>query len=123
MTFLRQFLAGFRYAFDGLAYLLRTQTNARFHLLAAIAACALGFFFGISPLEWVAIALSIGLVFAAEILNTALEVLADRITTDPDPQIGHAKDLAAAAVLVSAIAATVVGLVVFGPKVVGLFAG
>lgn len=106
----------FRYAFQGLADLLRSQPNARIHLAAAAAAVAAGFFFHISRMEWVALALSIALVFALEAVNTALEYLTDLVSPAHHPLAGKAKDAAAAAVLVAALGAAAVGLLVFLPK-------
>ncbi|NCC77870.1 MAG: diacylglycerol kinase family protein, partial [Clostridia bacterium] len=69
-----------------------------------------------SPLEWALIAYSIGSVIAAEIFNTAIERLADRITAETDLVIGKVKDLAAAGVLVTAVVAAVIGLIILVPK-------
>lgn len=66
--------------------------------------------------DWLWIVLAIGWVWMAEAFNTAIERLADRVSTERDPQIGIVKDLAAAGVLVSAIGAGVIGVLVLGPK-------
>ena len=109
----------FRCALAGLAWLLRTQRNAKIHALAAITVIAAGAWLGISRMEWCVVALACGMVIAAEALNSAIEKLADRITTEKDEHIRLAKDAAAAGVLVTAIAAVVVGLVVFLPRLLG----
>lgn len=112
-------MASFKYAFIGMRRLLG-EAHARFHLCAAVVVIAAGVFFGIAPWEWVAVSLCIGGVLGAEALNTAIEVLADRITRQKDPMIGAAKDLGAAAVLFFAIASVVVGLIIFLPKIIAL---
>jgi diacylglycerol kinase (ATP) len=108
----------FRHAFRGLATAFRTQPNLRLHLLAAALATGLGFYLKISPAEWIALTFAIALVLAAELFNTALEFLADRITTDHDPLIGKAKDLSAAAVLLLALSAALTGALIFLPKLI-----
>ncbi len=117
---LRKRADSFRFAFQGLKDLIRTQPNARIHLLAAVVATGAGLFFRISPPEWVAVILCIAVVFAAEAVNTALEYLTDLVSPDYHPLAGKTKDAAAAAVLILAIGAAAVGLVVFLPKIFGL---
>jgi diacylglycerol kinase (ATP) len=112
----KRLLHSFRHAFRGLATAFRTQPNLRLHCLAATAALALGAFLHISPGEWIALTFAIALVLSAELFNTALEFLADRITTDQDPLIGKAKDISAAAVLLLALAAALTGALIFLPK-------
>jgi undecaprenol kinase/diacylglycerol kinase (ATP) len=91
------------------------EHNARIHLVAAIIVIAGGIVFSVSLLSWVLLVLAIGLVFMAELINTSLEHLADVISPEKNEKIKKAKDLAAAAVLVSAIMAVVIGLMVFLP--------
>ncbi|MCB0430075.1 MAG: diacylglycerol kinase family protein [Flavobacteriales bacterium] len=118
---LRKRLASFRYAFAGIKALIRDEHNARIHLVATLCAVAAGFYFRISSFEWIAVAVAIGLVFITEAINTAIEQLADVVSPGKNERIGRIKDLAAAAVLLSAITAVVIGLVVFGPKVMAWF--
>lgn len=102
--------------------LVSTQPNARIHLVATVVVVALAIAVGLSAGEWVAIILVIALVWTAEGFNTALESLCDLVSSEHDPLIGRAKDIAAAAVLISSIGAAVVGLIVFVPKLwPGLF--
>ena len=112
----------FRYAFQGLADLLRNQPNARIHLAVAVAVIVAGFFFRISRSEWLAVVFCIVLVFAFEAMNTALEYLTDLVSPEFHPLAGKAKDAAAAAVLISAAGAVAVGLIIFLPKILILFA-
>lgn len=105
----------FACALRGIAVLLRTQTNARIHLLATVLVVAAGFVFRISRGEWVPLAFAIGIVWIAEAVNTAIEALADRITQENDDAIRRAKDVAAGAVLLAAITAAIIGLLILGP--------
>ena len=108
-------LESFRCAFRGVGTLLATQHNARIHLLATVCVCGLGFLIGISRLEWCALAVAIVMVWTAEALNTAFEFLCDVASPEFHPLIQKAKDVAAAAVLLSAVGAAVIGLIVFVP--------
>jgi diacylglycerol kinase len=76
-----------------------------------------GFYFQICQTEWVVLIGSIGFVLACEAFNSALENLADSISTEPNEKIKKAKDIAAAAVLISAASALIIGLIVFLPKI------
>ena len=107
----------FGHAFRGLGMMLRTQANARIHAAATVLVVAGGLWLGISRGEWCAVTAGIGLVWLAEGLNTALEALVDLVSPDEHPLAGRAKDVAAGAVLCAALAALVIGAVVFGPRV------
>jgi diacylglycerol kinase (ATP) len=108
-------LSSFKYAFAGLAYLVRTQRNARIHLAISLVVVVLGFWSGLSRTEWAIIALTIGLVLAAESFNTVAEAAVDLASPQFHPLAKIAKDVAAGAVLLMAIAAVVVGLLILGP--------
>lgn len=114
-------LRSFGPALAGLAWAFRTQRNLQAHALAAVLTVGCGFWLKIEAWEWCAVALASGLVWAAELLNTAIEVLADRVSLAREEPIRRVKDVAAAAVLMAAVAASAVGLVVFGPKLWALF--
>ncbi len=111
----------FRYAFRGISEMLRTESNARVHAIATIAAVAVGFAIGISRAEWLAITLSIAVVWCAEGFNTAIESVCDVASPQFHPKVERAKDIAAGGVLITAIGAAVVGLLVFGPHLLALF--
>jgi diacylglycerol kinase len=113
---LSKFVRSFVIGAAGLTHALRTEQNMRLHLLAAVVVVAAGFWLKLAAWEWVAIVLAIGLVIAAECVNTALERLADRVSREHDPLIKQAKDCGSAAVLVLAITATVIGGIVLGSK-------
>ncbi|MBK8398010.1 MAG: diacylglycerol kinase family protein [Leptospiraceae bacterium] len=109
-------LKSFIYALNGLKILILEEHNARIHLFAAICVVIAGIVFKISSLEWTAIIFAIGFVIALEIINSAIENMADFISPEKNEQIKKIKDLSAAAVLVGAITAFVIGLIVFIPK-------
>lgn len=109
-------MRSFGHAFRGLGYVLRTQPHARLHALATLLVLGAGCWLDISRGEWLLLALAIGLVWMAEAFNTALETLADAVHPERHPLVGRAKDVAAAAVLLSALAAAVVGLWIFIPR-------
>lgn len=106
-------LSGFPPAFKGLRELLRSERHARFHLAATIGVITAGLIENVTDAEWLWLMLAIALIWITELINTALERLADRVTKEPDPLIGQAKDLAAAAVLVAAGFAVFVAVKVF----------
>ena len=114
-------IKSFGHAFRGIRILLTTQHNALLHVVAAIAVIILGLFFGISLIEWSVVVLCIATVISAEAFNTAIEFLSDAISTDHHPLIGKAKDVAAGAVLITAIGALAVGLLVFVPHILSIF--
>ncbi|TVV43947.1 diacylglycerol kinase family protein [Thalassolituus sp. C2-1] len=105
----------FGYAFSGLVYMLRTQPHAQVHLLAVVVVVSAGCLTGLAPTEWVVLILSMALVLSLEAMNTALEALADALHPSHHPLVGKAKDLAAAAVLVSALASVIIGTLIFIP--------
>lgn len=109
-------IQSFRYAFKGIGELVQSQANARIHLLAMAAVIAAGCYFKVSATEWCLLVFAIASVLAAEAFNTALEHLTDLASPEIHPLAGKAKDVAAAAVLIMAMGAAVVGLVVFLPK-------
>jgi len=108
-------LESFRCAFRGVRTLLASQHNAWIHLLAAVSACGLGLLIGISRIEWIAIVVAIVMVWMAEALNTAFEFLCDVASPEFHPLVQKGKDVAAAAVLLSAAGAVIIGLLVFVP--------
>ena len=110
----------FGYAFRGVVTLLATQHNAWIHAAATVAVVALGAALGVSRLEWALLVFAIALVWTAEGLNTALEWLCDVAAPEYNPLVKKAKDVAAAAVLLAAIGSALIGLLVFGPRLLAL---
>jgi diacylglycerol kinase (ATP) len=113
-------IKSFGYAFNGLFHLIKNETNAQIHIVAAVIAISMGVFFSVSVTEWCFIILSIGIVIAAEAFNTVIERLVDHMFPDYHNTAKVAKDIAAGGVLISAIAAFVVGIVIFLPKIIAL---
>ncbi len=114
-------LESFKYAFNGLCLLIRDEHNARIHLFFATLAIAAGFYFNIHYIEWLILILTIGFVFVAEFFNSSIEALADKISEKEDPLIKKSKDIAAGGVLFTAIISVIVGLIIFGPRLLKLF--
>jgi diacylglycerol kinase len=115
---IRKRLASFKFAFSGLRNLFKHEHNSRLHLIAAILAIAMGFILGISREEWMILVIIIGMVFITEILNSAVESLADYVSPEYNSVIKRVKDYSAAAVLISAITSVIVGSIIFLPKVI-----
>ena len=111
-------LRSFRYAFAGLRLLLREEHNARIHATITVLVVVAGIVLRVSPMEWGVLVICIGMVLAAEAFNSAIERVANYLTTERDDRIRDIKDLAAGAVLLCAIAAAIVGLIVFVPHIV-----
>ena len=118
---IRQRISSFGYTFKGLRYLLVTQHNARIHLVATILVIAAAFYFRLAAAEWILLLIVVGMVWAAEAINTALELLIDLVSPQKHPLAGHAKDVAAAAVLITAIIAALVGVILFLPHIINRF--
>ncbi|MFZ5516157.1 MAG: diacylglycerol kinase family protein [Candidatus Zhuqueibacterota bacterium] len=110
-------LHSFKYAFRGIWIMLMSQQNAWIHAAATFLVICFGFYFHFNTSEWCWIVLAIVAVWTAEAFNTAFEFLADKISNEYHPLIGKAKDVAAGAVLITAIGAAIVGLIIFGPHI------
>lgn len=111
----------FVYAFNGIRMFVLNEHNAWIHCTVAVCVIIAGFVFGVSVTEWCLIALCIGMVLAAEAVNTAVENIVDLVSPEYNALAGKAKDIAAGAVLVTAISAAVVGCIIFVPKLLLLF--
>lgn len=116
-----KFVAGFGYAFSGLWYALRTQVNMKVHLSIALVAIALGIALRISAIEFALIFVAIAGVVIAEMFNTVCEICVDLASPEYHPLAKIAKDVAAGAVLLSAMLAIVIGCFVFLPHLWTLF--
>ena len=108
-------LNSFRFAFAGFAFMLRTQHNAWLHLLATIVVAALSFALRVSAEDWRWLIAAIALVWVAETVNTAFEHLCDVVSPEFHPSVKRSKDIAAAAVLVCATAAALIGVITLAP--------
>lgn len=105
----------FRHAFRGWFYALRTQRNAWIHSVVATVVLILGIWLRLSSTDWAILILTIAMVFAAEFMNTAIEAVVDLASPESHPLAKIAKDVGAAAVLVAALAAILIGLLILGP--------
>ena len=105
----------FKYAFRGIWIAFKDEPNLKIHVLIALAALFLGLYFNISKDEWLAVVFAIGLVMSVELTNTAIEEVVNSFTPDIHPAARKAKDVAAGAVLISAITAAIIGFLIFLP--------
>src|SRR5438874_2174012 len=108
-------IRSFRYAIAGVIRMVRCQHNAWIHAIATGTVIAAGFFFRLSSSEWCWVVLAISIVWTAEALNTAFEFLADAASPNFHPVVRDAKDVAAGAVLITALASAVIGAIIFWP--------
>lgn len=118
---LRKRLRSFKFAFNGIKLLITREHNAWIHCFAAVCVIVTGFAFNISTTEWISVIFAIGTVLAAEAVNSSIEAIADLVSPGYNEAIKRTKDLAAGAVLILAIAAAIVGLIIFVPKVMEIF--
>lgn len=111
----------FGHAFRGWWYVLRTQRNAWLHVAVALAVLGLGAWLRLQASEWAVIVLTMAMVFAAEFFNTAIEVVVDLASPERHPLAKLGKDIAAAAVLLTALSAIFIGILVLGPPLLQRF--
>jgi diacylglycerol kinase len=111
----RDRLRSLKYAFRGVAVVLRTQHNAWIHFLCSVLAFLLSYWLEIGRIKFCIVILAVATVWAAEALNTACEILVNMVSPRFSQRAGRVKDIGAAAVLMTSIGALVVGLVIFGP--------
>jgi diacylglycerol kinase (ATP) len=114
-------IRSFRHAIAGILRMIRCQHNAWIHALATLIVLAAALFFHISATDWCWIILAISIVWIAEALNTAFEFLADAASPEFHPLVRDAKDVAAGAVLLTAIAASIIGVIIFWPYLHRMF--
>ena len=118
-------IAAFGHAFRGWGYVLKTQHNAWIHSVAATIVIVLGLWLGLPPRDWAMLVLAIAMVFTAEFINTSIEAVVDLASPVHHPLAQVGKDVGAAAVLVAALSAVLIGLLILGPplrlKLVELF--
>lgn len=113
----KKMVNSFKYAFCGIAQSFKTERNMKIHILIMILVIIAGFVYKISPMEWIICIILFAFVISAELMNTAIETVVDMITKQKREDARIAKDVAAGAVLVSAIAAGIVGILIFLPKI------
>ena len=105
----------FKYAASGWLFVIRTQRNAWIHAIASIAVMILAAWLRLDARDWAVLILTIGTVWTAEFINTALEAVVDLSTPGHHPLARVGKDVGAAAVLISSCSAVVIGILVLGP--------
>lgn len=111
---IRYWIEKFGCAFRGIWIALRTDSSFSIHVPVAIAVVILGVLMRVSLADWYALVIAIGLVFAMELINTSVEILARKVTKEPSPEIRDALDVAAGAVLFATLGAIAIGVIVFG---------
>lgn len=117
---IKKFINSFTYPIKGLKYAYRNEQNLAVDVGIALIVVIFSFIFKVSLIEAALLALTIGLVLAFELVNTAIEAVVDLVTEDYHPLAKVAKDTSAAAVFVFALAAVIVGVIIFLPKVINL---
>lgn len=118
--YLKNRLKSLGYAGAGLVHLIKSEPHARIHLLVTILVVIAAIVLNVARLDWILLTFAIALVWAFEAINTAIEHLCDVISPDQSDSIKYAKDIAAAAVLVAAIGAAIIGITVFSPYIYAL---
>lgn len=113
---LSRFFRSFQYAAQGIYAAIQKEQNIRFHLMAAVIVALSGWLTGLSKTEWLIVILLIGGMLAFELVNTAMERVVDLASPELHPLAKQAKDMAAGAVLVFAVASAIIGLLIFIPK-------
>ena len=113
--FITSRIQSFKYAFHGRGHVLRTQHNAWIHSAIATVVFALALWLQLPPRDWAVLILTTAMVFSAEFVNTAIEAVVDLASPDKHPLAKIGKDVGAAAVLVAALAAILIGLLLLGP--------
>lgn len=114
-------IRSFHYAISGVFRFFRYERNGQIQLCAAIVSIILGIWLSINAGEWTAVLLCIGAVFSLEMINTAIEKMCDFIQPERHPAIKAIKDIAAGAVLMSAVASLIIGAIIFLPKIAEFF--
>jgi diacylglycerol kinase (ATP) len=112
---LRARLRSFRYAASGIGFMMRSQHNAWIHLAATTFVCGLGFWLRVTAADWRWLIVAMLLVWVAEAINTSFEHLCDVVSPELHASVQKSKDIAAGAVLICAIGATILGLLTFRP--------
>jgi len=114
---MRKRILSFKYAFKGIWIVASSEINFQIHIAAAIAVLLLGFYLDVAASEWLVVLLCFGAVMAAEAFNSAIEKMVDLVSPDFDLKAGKIKDVAAGAVLITAIVAAIIGYIIFIPKI------
>jgi diacylglycerol kinase len=114
---LKQRILSFKFAFEGIGYVLRTQPNAWIHDLITLVVIIVSFWLSLDNHEWALLILTIVVVWMAEMSNTAIEAVVDLLSPEIQQKAKIAKDVSAGVVLISAIGAIIVGTLIIGPRI------
>lgn len=121
LKFLSVRIKSFVYAGAGLVFLVKSEPQARVHLLATILVLAAAWILDVNRQDWLWLILAITLVWITEAINTAIEHLCDVVSPEYSESVKRTKDIAASAVLIAAITAAIIGITVFTPHICSLF--
>lgn len=118
---MKKLIKSFKYAFEGIFTGIKEEQNMKLHITIMILVIIFGIILKINTIEWIICIALFGLVISMEMINTAIENTVDLITKEKNEQAKIAKDIAAGAVLVSTIASSIIGLIIFVPKILSIF--
>ena len=118
---MKKLIKSFKYAVEGIFTGIKKEQNMKIHIVIMILVIIFGILLKISKIEWIICIALFGLVISMELINTAIENAVDLITKEKNEQAKIAKDVAAGAVLVSAMASAIIGLMIFVPKILAIF--
>ena len=115
---MKKIIKSFKYALEGFITSFKTEQNMKIHIFIMSMVIIFGIFLKISKAEWIICIILFAVVISAELFNTAIETVVDMITLEKNEKAKIAKDIAASAVLVLAIGASIIGLIIFIPKII-----
>lgn len=115
-----RFFRSFGYSIEGLKYAYKYEQSMLVHVIATVCVIVANFFFRVNGTEWLITLLAIGMVLAAELINTAIEAVVDLVTLEIHPLAKIAKDCGSAATFVLAMMAAAMGVVVYVPYIINL---
>ncbi len=118
---MKKLIKSFKYAFEGIFTGIKEEQNMKIHILIMILVIIMGIILKISKIEWIICIILFGFVISMELINTAIENAVDLITKEINSQAKIIKDIAAGAVLISAISSAIIGIIIFIPKIISAF--
>lgn len=116
----KRLVRSFRFAFEGLYFGIKSETNWKIGIIESIVVVLAGWFLDIDRLDWIIVILLIGLILYAELCNSAIEAIVDSFTENQHPKAKLAKDFSAGSVVILIIAAAVIGWIIFWPYIEAL---
>lgn len=117
----KRIINSFKYAIEGFISSFKTERNMKFHIFIMVLVILAGIILKITKAEWIVCIFCIAMVISAELFNTSIETVVDLVMPYKNEKAKIAKDVAAAAVLVLAIASVIIGLMIFMPKIIKIF--